>query len=388
MKIGIDARPLVRRRTGIGRFLGGLLAALSRDDRGYDYILYSPRHIDFSIPNPRWRTRMVPGIRGLKGSLWLQLVGKQLAERDEVDVFWGPAFHLPVLLDRRIPAMVTVHDLVHVFSPQTMEWQNYMLMKLLLRPSLWRAQHITADSESTAQDLQRRMHVEAGKISVVYPGVTSDFSPRDREEARRYVAAAFGQDGPYLLTVSTLEPRKNLNTLLRAFALVPAGIRSHLRLLIAGAKGWKNSSIYATAAPLLAEGSVRFLGYVSDDDLPWLYAGAALFLFPSVYEGFGIPIAEAMASGVPAIVSDIPVSREVAADAARFVDPLDASGWARAVEELLDDSRQQETLRQRGVQVAAAFTCHRSAERLLTVVERVVVGHRGITTEHNESHRP
>ncbi len=371
MKIGVDARPLIGPRTGIANYFSGLLRTLADVDQRHEFILYAPRPLTFQPLNARWRTHVQGGITSRNGVVWLQVYGHRLAERDHIDLFWGPLFLLPLRLNRRIPAIVTVHDLVPVLYPKTMEMRNYLALRMLLRPSLRRAQHVTVDSQSTAGDLHQWLHVPQEKISVIYPGVAADFCQRDPREAKNRVAAAFDLSGPYLLAVATLEPRKNLLTLLRAFASLPVPMRKTWPLVIAGRMGWKSSPTLAAAAPLVREGTVRFLGYVSEADLPWLYAGATLFLFPSVYEGFGLPMAEAMASGIPVIASDIPVAREVAQDAAIFVTPMEVERWAQAIVENLHDERRRAQLREAGQRRAAEFTFGESARRLLGVIERI-----------------
>ncbi|MGH2399835.1 MAG: glycosyltransferase, partial [bacterium] len=181
MRIGIDARALFGQHTGVGRFLSGALEAMTRDDRGHEFILYSPRPISFHTPNPRWRIAARRRIPGTNGMLWLQIYGPWLAWRGRLDVFWGPMFHLPVLMPPAVPGVVTVHDLVHLRFPQTMDRRNYLGLKTLMPPSLWRARHITADSQATADDLRRYMGISADKVSVVYPGIGREFHPRDPE---------------------------------------------------------------------------------------------------------------------------------------------------------------------------------------------------------------
>ncbi len=374
MRVGIDASALIGPRAGIARFLEGIVGALARYNRGHEFVLFACRPAPIDLHNARARVHVFRGLKGTNGALWLQLYGPWLIQRERVDVFWGPTFFLPLLLTPRIPTLVTVHDLVHVLYPQTMETVNYLTLRTLLRPSLWRAQHITADSQATADDLRRQLNVPAGKVSVVYPGVAPQFHVRDPDEAHRHVAAAFGLDGPYLLTVSTLEPRKNLTTLLQAFQALPDTVRRRWPLIVVGYRGWKTSGIYAAAASLVREGSVRILGYVKDGDLPWLYAGAALFLFPSLYEGFGMPVVEAMASGVPVAVSDIPVVREVTDDSALLVPPTDVKAWSAAMHGLVEDPARCHTLREAGLRRATRFTFDESAQRLLSILERLAEG--------------
>src|SRR2546428_12313 len=248
---------------------------------------------------------------------------------------------------------------------------NYLATRFLVPPSLARAQRIMVISESVAADVRRMFRIPSDRISVVPPGVRSEFTPRDPLEARRRVVERLDVDAqrPYLLSVGTVEPRKNLVTLVKAVASLPRAARERFSLLVAGAPGWKTSALHALAGPLVREGTVKFLGFVNHEDLPWLYAGAALFLFPSLYEGFGIPVVEAMASGVPVVGSDIPVIREVARTAAVFVAPTAAEDWGKAIVDLLDDPPRQAQMRERGLARAAGYTFGKSAHQLLDVFE-------------------
>ncbi len=370
MRIGIDARPLVGPPAGIRTYLSELLNAVAKLDEAHEFILYAHRPVAFEAPNSRFQVRVRRNLKGL-GPLWLQVYGPRLAEADEVDLFWGAHFLLPLRLQRRVPAVVTVYDLVPFLFPQTMQLSNYLVTRLFLPPSLARAQRIMVISESVAADVRRVFRISSDRMSVVTPGVRAGFGPRDPVEARRRIAARFGLDPqrPYLLSVGTVEPRKNLLTLVNALASLPRATRMRFSLVIAGAPGWKTSALYNAAQPLVNEGAVRFLGFVSHDDLPWLYAGAVLFLFPSLYEGFGIPVVEAMASGVPVVASDIPVMREVAGHAGVFASPTAPDEWAKAIMGLLDDSSRQAQMRERGLSQAARYTFQQSALRLLDVFD-------------------
>lgn len=369
MKIGIDARPLIGPPTGIGNYLRGLLQAMATRDERDEFVLYAPHPIGLPLPNGRWRTHVRRGIKGTNGALWLQFYGRRFAERDGINLFWGAHFLLPIWLTPRIPAVVTVYDLVPFLFPETMEVRNYLALRTLLRPSLARANRVITISQTAASDLHTRLGVPAEKIAVITPGVASQFAPRDRDEARRRVARTWGLLAPYLLFVGTLEPRKNLTTLLSAFASLSPATRRNWTLVVIGAPGWKNAVIHAAAASLKREGTVRFLGYVPDDELPWLYAGATTLTFPSLYEGFGVPILEAMASGLPVIASDIPVTREVAGDAAVFVPPTDISAWARAMERIIDDAPARADLTVRSLERARRFSFERSAREFLALCE-------------------
>ncbi len=369
MRIGVDARPLTGARAGIGNYLHSLLRALAPLS-GHEFVLYAHRPIDFPAPGPRWRTRVYPSLR-VPGTLWLQLYAPRLLKQDGLDVFWGAHFLLPLRLARELPATVTVYDLVPVLFPRTMAWTNYAVMRLFLRPSLRRAEHVMTISQSVADDLERVMGIPAARVTVVPPGLRNEFGPRDREEARARTRDRWELSRPYLLTVGTVEPRKNLTTLLRALGRLPRRFRDRYHLLVAGAPGWRTSALGALAAPLVQDGTLRFLGYVPDAVMPDLYAGAELFVYPSLYEGFGIPVAEAMACGVPVVASDIPALHEVAGKAAEYVAPTDESAWAGALERILGDQAQQESMRGLGLQRVRAFSYDRSARRVLTILEEL-----------------
>ena len=372
MRIGIDARPLAGPLAGIRTYLGELLKAFAELNAGHEFILYSHRPVAFDAPSSRFQVRIRKTVMNV-GTLWLQLHAPRQAVEDGIDLFWGAHFLLPLRLPRRIPAVVTIYDLVPFFFPQTMQLSNYLVTRFLLPPSLARAQRIMVISESAATDVGRVFGISPDRITVVTPGVRAGFVPRDPVEARQQVAGRLGLDSqrPYLLTVGTVEPRKNLRTLVRAVASLPRATRMRFSLLVAGAPGWKSSGLHDEARALVREGTLRFLGFVSHDDLPWLYAGASMFLFPSLYEGFGIPVIEAMASGVPVVGSDIPVVREIARNAAVFVAPTAADAWARTIVELLDDPARQATMREQGIVQVADYTFEQSARRLLDVFAAV-----------------
>ncbi len=377
MRIGVDARPLAGPPAGIRTYLSELLKACAELNAGHEFILYAHRPVTFDAPSDRFQVRIRRPVMDV-GTLWLQLYAPRQAVEDGVDLFWGAHFLLPLRLPRSIPAAVTIYDLVPFLFPKTMQPSNYLMTRVFLPPSLARAQQIVVISESVAADVRRLFRISPDRISVVTPGVRGGFMPRDPIQAARRMGERLGLDPqrPFLLTVGTVEPRKNLLVLVNALARLPTATRARFSLLIAGAPGWKTSALHRAAMPLVSEGSVRFLGFISHDDLPWLFAGAALFLFPSLYEGFGIPVVEAMASGVPVVASDIPVMREVAGAAGVFVAPTAPEQWANAIVELLDDPARRAQMRERGLAQAARFTFKQSARRLLDIFDALATGPR------------
>ena len=242
------------------------------------------------------------------------------AARARVDLLHGLAYPTPVAW--RGPSALTVHDATPWLYPESMSLGARWYYRPLLPVALRRADAVFTVSESAREDLVRAAGVPREKIAVTPNGVNERFFDAHAPEGPR---------GPYLLAVGTLEPRKNLPLLLDALRLLRREARD-LELVLVGRIGWLQSLPLSDLAP-----HVRLAGSVPDEELPALYAGAACFVLPSLYEGFGLPLAEAMAAGVPAVASDIPALREVGGETVRYADPRDAESFARAIRAALDD---------------------------------------------------
>jgi glycosyltransferase involved in cell wall biosynthesis len=226
---------------------------------------------------------------------------------------------------------------------------------------------------ATKCDLIERYGTEPDKITVVYPGYDeATFQPVRDEEVIEAVKARYGIAGDYILFVGTLQPRKNLIRLVKAFADCRSPI-ADCRLVIAGKKGWLYQEIFRRVEELGLEKKVVFTGYVPEGDLPALLSGAHLFVFPSLYEGFGLPVLEAMACGTPVVCSNASSLPEVAGDAALMVDPLDVEGLATAMERVLSDEELRAELTERGFKQARKFSWERCARETLAVLERAAL---------------
>jgi glycosyltransferase involved in cell wall biosynthesis len=352
--------------SGISAYVRNMLQALAARDPRNEYILYSNRDIRFEPP-ARWRKRT----RGLfpYGSLWVQAELPRWLAQDQVDVYWGTEYPLPLGAPRQTRLVLTMHDLVHVLYPETMSTLNLALSNLLLARSVARADAIVTISDSTRIDLQRLMRPRTRLVRVIPLGVNGAFSARDQEQARTRVEQRYPGLSPYVLTVGTFEPRKNVGTLVRAFQSIAARIPH--RLAIAGGGGWKHE-------PLLSEiergglgERVRRLGYVPDDALPDLYAGADAFVFPSLYEGFGLPPLEALASGVPVVCSNASSLPEVVGDAAVLVDPREPESIAAGLLRVLEDPALRRSLVASGLERASQLTWDRAAAALQDVFDEV-----------------
>jgi alpha-1,3-rhamnosyl/mannosyltransferase len=263
----------------------------------------------------------------------------------------GFVLHTPnyVLMPFDGPALTTVHDLSWLSYPDAHPVERVRFLDRHLPETLARANLVLTDSEFIAAEIASRFALPRAKIRAIPLGVDAAYRPRTAEEMLATLAKYGLEHSAYLLVVATLEPRKNLARLVRAYAALPTATKTRHPLVIVGARGWLSQELERTIAPLEAAGAVRRLGYVAEDELPLIYAGAHAFAFPSLYEGFGLPVLEAMASGVPVLTSNVSSLPEVAGDAALLVDPNDETALREGLARLLDDSAWRTEATARGI---------------------------------------
>lgn len=360
MQIGIDARLWGEPRSGIGRYTRSLVEALVRLAPDEGWVLYLDRPVR-DVP-PGAETRCLPWPQRLLWTLWA--ASRDLGRRP-VDLFHGvTGFELPRARGTRL--VTTVHDLVPLRFPRLVPWRHRWAVRALLGGALRRAARIIAVSEATRAELIARYRTTADKVHVVPEAAASHFAPPSAAETAR-VRAQYGLEAPYVLFVGLLEPKKNLPVLLQAVARLRAGSAwGRAQLVLAGAPGWGTTGLDAEAGRLGLDGVVRFLGAVPEGDLPALYAGARVFAFPSLWEGFGLPVLEAMAAGAPVVASRRGALPEVAGDAALLVEPAPGP-LAEALERLLTDRTLRDRLRDAGLERARAFSWERTAAETLAV---------------------
>lgn len=371
MKIGVDAAVLHEPLMGIPRVVREVLRVLQGNDPENDYYLYSKLDFDFPLPNPRWHKCLHPRVPYLLGSLYLKQGLSQAGAAESLDVFWCTRSHMfPMGLPSTVARVLTVYDIVWRLYPETMERVNHFAIKLFAERGIRQAHRIISISESTRRGLMEILRTPGDKIEVVHLGVSAGFSARDREGARRFIAEKYGTSTDYICAVGSVEPRKNLITLIEAIRILRDRDQLRHQLVIAGGSGWKNSNIYASVAELgLTEREVKFLGWVPDEDLPSVYSGAAMFVFPSLYEGFGIPLLEAMACGTPIIASNTSSVPEVVGDAAILVSPNRSEEFADAIVKLTGDAVLSSSLVQKGLKRAREFTWEGAALKVLRIFQ-------------------
>jgi glycosyltransferase involved in cell wall biosynthesis len=397
MRIGIDFTSGVQQRAGIGRYTRELVRALAELDNANEYVLFQAHRGAKERAGPwpqNFHVRSIPVTDRWLVILWQRLrlpIPVELCT-GPVDVFHSPDFVLPPV--RRARTVLTVHDLSFLTTPETFAPGLRDYLTRAVHRAVARADHILADSGSTKDDLITYLKTDPDRITVVYPGVEPRFRPLD-EPAVSTVCGRYGLSRPFILSVSTLQPRKNYTTLIEAYAhlesyglqtLRPGGVPSLSRdsgqaadyeLVIVGSKGWLYQEIFETVERLGLAGRVRFLEFVPDEDLPALYNAADLFALPSLYEGFGLPVLEALACGTPVVTSNVSSLPEVAGDAAVLVSPRDVEGLSQALYRALTDQELRTTLRQRGLMQAQYFTWHQAAKTVLDVYRQL--GREGAT---------
>ncbi len=355
---------ITRPLTGIGRYAQGLGAALTAAPADAPTVACRPNPPDappsarMSLPDALRRgLRAVPGAYAAAHARRRHRF-RAVAAAETPDLYHEPNF-VPHPFEGRV--VLTCHDLAHLRYPEQQPARRRAFLDRRLPDALARADRIIAPTAFVRDEIAALFGTAAHKLCVVPEGVDGTFRPHGAEELRPVLARLGLAPGGYLLSVGTVEPRKNLATLAAAFAELPAALRRRWPLVLAGAPGWQPGGLAARLAPLEREGTSCVLGYVPDRQLPALYAGAAGFAYVSRYEGFGLPVLEAMASGVPVLASDIPSLREVTAGAAFHADPADPGAVRDGLERLLTDEVARDAAMASGRERAATLTWPRAA---------------------------
>lgn len=359
-RIAVDARPLCHPGTGIYRYTRELLVRLC--GQGGEWFLYSPQRYpteQLELPNVHHRVAAVPP-RWRAGQL-AHLLFPWWARRDRVDLFWGPRHQLP-LLPREVRTAVTIHDMVWKEHGETMRFPGRQIEGFFTPRALARADVIAVVSDFTRQRLAHYFPQFASRVTVV-PGASMLEPSRalaENDPAR--------PPGEYFLFVGTLEPRKNLPRLLRAYRGYVAALPQARPLKIVGGTGWGGEDIGRMVSALGLDAKVELLGRVGDSDLRSLYAGAYCLLMPSLYEGFGLPVVEALSAGVPVVTSRDSAMAEVAGAAGLYVDPCSEDGIMQALVTISAESGPYTALRDRTAVEAARYSWDRSAALMLDLL--------------------
>lgn len=371
--IAIDYTPAYEQGGGIGRYVREITAALASYDTKTDYRLFVSGAAPTQLPQPigsnfQWRpTRLTPR--------WLARIWHRARLPLPVEVFTGRVglyhatdFVLPPTLPGT-KTLLTVHDLSFIRVPETASPSLRVYLERVVPRSTYQADHILADSEATKRDLIELYSIPPEKITVLLSGVDSRFAPvRDSDEILTTRSRYKISERPYILSLGTVQPRKNYGRLVQALAnLRQTG--HDIGLVIVGGRGWLEDSIYETIRTTQMKDFVRFTGFADENDLPALYSGATCFALPSLYEGFGIPILEAMACGTPVVTSNVSSLPEVTGEAGLMVNPYDVDEITESLRRLIVSSDLRADLIQRGFEQARRFTWDQSARHLYDIYQ-------------------
>jgi glycosyltransferase involved in cell wall biosynthesis len=371
MRIGIDVCLLSKQLTGLGNYTGALVSLLPTVAPQHEYFLYSNREfrLEFTDAAPV-RKRLDSRFRAWPGSLWLLARCGSLIKKDDLDVFWASGTILPTGIPAQVRKIVTVHDLVWLRCPETTTRYNLLIQKLCARRAIASADSIVVVSRSTQDELIQTLGVPSEKTKLVYPGVYSRYKAQDPAAAAEYISRKYGVPERYLATVGIVHPRKNMRLLVETLRILKRRGQLACPLLIGGPMGWKNSDLFRDIRRAgLTDDDIRFLGYLPSDDMPLFYGGAQLFLFPSLYEGFGAPPVEAMACGAPVIASNAQCMPEILGGAAILESPTDAEGFAAAISSVLADNGLRESMRAAGPVRAKRYRYEDSVKHLIELFE-------------------
>ena len=383
-RVVLDVGPAVHQNAGLARYAERLASHLLA---GYsdeiDLTLFHNLHSGHELPVSLQNAQTVTVARGQYawrlGALASQLLrSRALGSRLPASDLYHATEHLLPRLAR--PTVLTVHDLIFEAFPQHHTWTNRAFLQVAMPLFVRAASAIIAVSQQTRRDLMAHYATPEAKIRVIYEGIDDRFARRSdwqsdlqrqyRSDYQSDLRRQYSADRPYLLMVGTLEPRKNHATAMRALARLKQAGHPH-RLLIAGGQGWLFEPVRRLVEELGLAGDVTFAGRVPDDDLPALYAGADALLLPSLYEGFGFPVLEAMACGTPVVCADSSSLPEVAGDAALLVPATDDEALAAAVARILTEPGLADELRRRGAAQAARFRWEKCAAETVALYREV-----------------
>jgi glycosyltransferase involved in cell wall biosynthesis len=369
LRIAIDARKI--RDYGIGTYLRNLLRHLSRLDAQTEYVLLCRADDSTAMEEVGANFRAIP--ETAKSYSIREQVRIPLAlRRERIDLFHAPHYVLPPLTPCK--SVVTIHDCIHLRFPQ---YLPHRLGYAYARSAMWMATHranrVLTVSEASKRDILRYFHIPEKRIDVIYNAIDDRLGETPQPDEIERVRDRYQLNAPYVLYAGNIKPHKNLERLIEAFHMLRQDPDlTHVKLLIIGDEISKYATLRRAVHRYKLHKYVRFFGFVPDKTLAVLYRLARVFVFPSLYEGFGFPPLEAMASGTPVITSNVSSLPEVVGDAALLIDPLDPAAIAQAMRRVLMDSELREDLRQRGLRRVKDFSWERSVRRVREIYDEVL----------------
>jgi glycosyltransferase involved in cell wall biosynthesis len=393
MHIGINAQLLSfsqnYRNGGVSRYIRFLLKELANRPGAHEYTVFvngrevveklSAQHPQLTYVPAPW-SESQPAAR----VAWEQLTLPALIRQRHIDVLHSPVNVLPILLPRHCAGVVTLHDLAFLRFPDILTRSKRLYHRAFTVRSIRRATMVITDSDSTRQDAVELVGVPDEQVQTVYPCIDARFSNVPRDEELQSFREKHDLTSGYILYLGTLEPRKNITTLIEAYAQLRKTHAIGEKLVLAGGKGWLYDSIFERVQQLGLTSEVLFAGYVEDSEQALWYRAASVFVYPSLYEGFGLPVAEALACGTPVVTSNVSSLPEAGADVAICIDPHDVEVMTASIHTALTDQTIRQKCSTMAPVVAQRFSAQRMVEQTVKVYEQAATLH---TTAQRRSQR-
>jgi glycosyltransferase involved in cell wall biosynthesis len=374
MRIGLNAQIVSRANAGVATYASNVIRDLMLLESRHEFYVFGSQEFLSDLDSPR--VKLLPTSTRVKGSwrriLWEQSVLPIKARRHGVEMMYYPD-HTGPLIKKTCPVVITIHDLAYLAEPQTFAMKNRMYKSFAVRRSARLADKIIVVSEATKKECLRWLDIPESKLCVIYNGIDACFRRIEDHDTLETTRKKFALPKKFILFVGTLEPRKNVSGLIQAYAALKKKQRLEHDLVIVGGKGWLYSEIFATVHNLALTNEVKFLGYVAQDDVVALYNLAEVFVYPSIYEGFGFPPLEAMACGCPVVTSNRSSLPEVVGDAAMLVDCRDPNALADGIYRVASDENCRSHLKEKGMERVKLFDWQKAARQILQVFDEVAM---------------
>lgn len=356
-RFGFDKESTLPIRVGSAEVCFELLLELEKKDTKNEYIVYLPVKPTADMPQERsnWKYKVVKGKK-----LWTLTALNKAANADKLDVFFNPTHYAPLFLN--CPLVISILDVSYKYFPELFKKKDLYKLSLWGKYSVKKATSIITISTSSKDDIMREYGVKESKISVIPVGIKEIITDK---MSKASFLDTYSLKNPYVLFVGTLQPRKNVERLIEAFSKLD---NKDIDLVLVGKKGWQYEGILQAPEKYGVSSRVHFLHDVSNENLPLFYENAVCFVLPSLYEGFGLPVLEAMKYGCPVATSDVSSLPEAGGDAALYFDPEDVDSITSAISKLIDDKSLREKLVKKGYEHIKKFSWEKSAEQVLKVL--------------------
>ncbi|HER24650.1 MAG TPA: glycosyltransferase family 1 protein [Candidatus Atribacteria bacterium] len=371
MRIAIDLITITGKNAGLQSYAKQLVEGIAKVDKKNEYILLINSRAKklFTINQPNFKNIFIHTPKRFIG-IWEQIYFPFIQFLKEVDLLHSPVSAVPIVAPCK--TVLTIHDLTFKIYPKTMQWWDRFYWNFFITQGVKRVERIITDSISTKKDLIKYYNIQKNKVSVIPLCCSSQYYMSSNEFFLNEIKQKYNINKPYILFVGTLEPRKNISILLKAFNIAKQKGKLKHSLVIVGRKGWLFDDIFQIVKNLRMENDVIFTGFVPDEDLPSLYHGSDLFVYPSIYEGFGLPPLEAMACGTPVIASNSSSLPEVVGDAGILIDPKDVNAFASVIVRVLNKEELKIEFAKKGKLWAQRFTTEKMAYQTIKVYKKII----------------